>query len=263
MLEDMLSPSGKEGLEQDSPAPAGLWQRLELRLQPEGSPDALWPALQERLAGTPERPRLRGGLVLKLIQAGPGPAYLLSDPMGGRYFRLGEREALILSLLDGEREVQEIVRDCSARFGPIAAPAVEQFLQDIRMAGLLEERTSLWKRLGYGSRSGPLILWTLPAAEDRLRRLYRRLRFLFHPLAWAVILALFLGAVVLLVLRWDLLPAALVYLAASWWWIPLLLLALYLAFIPVALTHEGAHALTCIHFGGRVSRLEKRLAEQH
>lgn len=233
--------------------PSGLWQELELHLQNEGA-GRLWPRLEERLATRQLRPRLREGLALKSLPTGDGASYLLSDPLRGRYFRLGEREAFILSLLDGEREVEDIVRVCSGRYGTIPASAVEQFLQDLRTAGLLEEQVGLWQRLSPLGKHGPPILWMFSGAEEKLAALYRRLRFLFHPLIWGILLVLLGGTLALLILHWDTLRADLAYLSSSWWLIPLLLLALYLAMIPVVFTHEVFHALACVHFGGRVSR---------
>jgi putative peptide zinc metalloprotease protein len=239
----------------DRAVPSGLWQRLELRLPGDTEAGLLWPQLEQRLAAVPDCPCLRSELVLKPLPAADGSSYLLSDLAGGRYFRLGEREAAILALLDGQHEVVRVVADCSAHGGSISALAVEQFVQDLRLAGLLQERASLWQRLSSPRRHGPVILWMLPAAEEKLARLAGRLGPLAHPLAGGVILALFLFDLVTLGLRWYVLQADWGYLSSAWGWTPLLLILLYISMVPVILTHEVAHALACSHFGGRVSRL--------
>ncbi len=234
---------------------SNLWQRLELRLaaSPEAAP--LWPRLAQRLAALPGRPRLRPGLVLKPLPDAAGATYLLSDPANGRYFHLGEREAAILALLDGQRPAAQIAEACAGRCGPLSPAAVEQFLQDLRQAGLLDEPASLWQRLRAPERHGPLVVWTLPAAEERLADLAARLRPLAHPLVGGVVLALFLGTLVNLGLRWYVVQADWSYLAGAWGWIPLLLVLLYVSMVPVIVTHELTHALACAHFGGRVLRL--------
>lgn len=244
----------KRAGEREAAKSPGLWQQLELHL-PNEEAGRLWPRLEERLVTHPLRPRLREGLVLKSIPSGDGSSYyLLSDPVRGRYFRLGEREAFILSLLDGEHRVEDVVRACSERHGTTSASAVEQFLQDLQTAGLLEERIGLWQRLSPLGKHGSSVLWAFSGAEEKLAALYRRLRFLFYPPIWGIPLALLGGTLALLILHWDILRADLAFLSSSWWLIPPLLLALYLAMVPVIFTHEVTHALACIHFGGRVSR---------
>lgn len=241
----------------DNPTGApGLWQRIELR--PAGGEaaagGALWPALSRRLAAAQPRPRLRPDLVVKQVP-GDGAASILSDPTGGRYFRLGEREAFILTLLDGRRDLPAIAREAAARFGPLPDQAVGQFVWDLSQAGLLEQRAGLWQRLAAPQRSGPLVVWTLPDAEARLQALYNRLGGLFHPVTGGVAVFFLVQAAVLVIRRRSLIGADLAYLAERPAAILLLLLACYLVMIAVILTHELAHALTCIHFGGSVSRL--------
>jgi len=244
----------ERNLAQEVPSdPAGLWQRAELRLQVGEETDPLWPRLEERLATGRFYPRLHSGLVLKAGPANGGPAYLLSDPARGRYFCLGEREAALIPLLDGQREVREVARDYAERFEAISVPAVERFLEDLRQAGLLNESASLWQRLSAPQRSGPLILWTLPGAADKLAALHRAVRFLFTPLSGLLFLLLPAG-LGLLVAHFPALRADLAVLRTAWWAAPLLLLLAYLAMVPIVVTHELAHALACIHSGGQVTR---------
>jgi putative peptide zinc metalloprotease protein len=249
-----LYDAGRQRLEQDIPPdPSGLWQRAELRLMVRDEADPLWPRLEDRLAATRSYPRLHPGLVLKAGPADGGPAYLLSDPARGRYFCLGEREAALIPLLDGQREVREVARDYADRFETISVSAVERFLDDLRQAGLLNERASLWQRLSATQRSGPLILWTLPGAADKLAALHRAARFLFTPLSGLVFLLLPAG-LWLLAVHFPTLGADLAVLRTARWAAPLLLLLAYLAMVPIVVTHELAHALACIHGGGQVAR---------
>ena len=210
--------------------------------------------LAERVTAARPNPKLRPDLVVKPVP-GDSAACILSDPTGGRYFRLGEREAFILTLLDGQRDLPAIASDTAARFGPLPAQAVDQFVWEMGQAGLLDERAGLWQRLAAPQRSGPVVVWTLPGAEERLEALYARLGGLFHPVTWGVAIFFFVQAVVLVIRRWSLVRADVAFLAANPAAIPLLLIACYLAMVPVVLSHELAHALTCIHYGGRVSRL--------
>lgn len=253
------------GLQERRPAPTenspttdtpDLWQRLEVRLREGASRNAsLWPRLAERLDAAQPPPRLRPGILLKPARAGRSPTYLLGDPAAGRYFLIGEREAGLLALLDGQRGLAEIVQESAARLDPIPVEAIAQFLQELRLAGLLDEPASLWRRLGYGRPAGLRVLWTWPEAEGKVAALYRRLRFLFHPAAWALPFALLGIALTLLALGWGTWLADLRRLGTAWWLLPSLLAALYVAALPIALLHELAHALACTHLGGSVSRL--------
>lgn len=244
----------------DAAAPAGLWQRLELRLQRDGgekesSEGGLWPRLEERAVAVPPQPRLRQGLEVKPVPQGEGRTYLLNDPRSGRRFRLGEREAFILSLLDGDHEVPEVVDCCRARFGAVEGRAVEQFLRELQWAGLLEEGSKLWGYLGLVRRDRAVLLWALSDAGPKLAALYRRLRWLFQPWVGGLLGLFLVGALGLLITRGDLLRSDLAYLVHPGQLWPFLLLTLYPAMALVVATHELAHALTCIHFGGEVPRL--------
>ena len=241
----------------ENPAGApGLWRRLELRSATgeAAGPGTLWPALAERLMTARPNPKLRPELVVKMVP-GDGTACVLSDPTGGRYFRLGEREAFILTLLDGQRDRAALARETAAKFGPLPDQAVDQFVWEMGQAGLLDERAGLWQRLATPQRSGPVVVWTLSGAEERLEALYGRLGRLFHPVIWGVAVFFFVQAVVLVIRRWSLVRADVAFLSDNPAAIPLVLIVCYLAMIPVVLTHELAHALTCVHYGGRVSRM--------
>ena len=239
----------------DNPTGApGLWQRLELRPEGEAAAGgALWPALSQRLAAARPHPKLRPDLVVKPVP-GDDTASILSDPAGGRYFRLGERESFILTLLDGRRDLPAIAGEAAARFGPLPDQAVGRLVWDLGQAGLLEQRAGLWQRLAAPQRSGPLVVWTIRNAEGRLRALYNHLGGLFLPVTWSMAVLMFVPAVVLVIRRRSQIGYDLGALAAYPAAIPLVLLACYLAMILVVLTHELAHALACIHYGGRVSR---------
>lgn len=239
----------------DAATSVGLWQRLELRLQGDEEANGLWPRLDERLHQARTCPCLREGLQLNPLPA-ESHSFVLSDPAAGCYFRLGGRESFILSLLDGEHAVDDVVEACSQRFSPTSTRAVEQFLQDLRVAGLLEEGSGLWGYLRFARRGRATRFWSIPETDSRLPKLHRALRFLFHPLAWPFYLGLFAGAVLLLALYGGHLRADLEALSSSPWRMLLFVLgALYPAMALVVLSHEVAHALACIHFGGRVFRL--------
>lgn len=240
---------------QDTAEPAGMWQRLELALPAAHQDPGLWPRLAKRMEQSRRPPRLRADLELKGIPNNAEGGFLLSDPAEKRHFRLGKREAHILSLLDGSRHLPEIVQEYQNRFGPTTIQAVDEFLQALRQAGLLEEGRGLWGYLDWDRPDRPRILWVLPQAEERLANLHQRLRFLFHPLVGVLLGGLLLGAIILLGLHGDVLRADLNDAVSSWRWLPLLAGALYLVMIPIVLTHELAHALTCIHLGGQVPQL--------
>jgi len=174
-----------------------------------------------------------------------------------RYFRLGEREAFILTLLDGQRDLAAIGRDTTARFGPLPDQAVEQFRVGTGAGGLLDQRASLWQRLTAPQRSGPLVVWTMRDAEGWLEdRYHRRSGPWFAMMGFGSLL--FVLAIVMIISSWPQIRAQIradvAFLAAKPQAIPVVLIACYLIMIPIVLSHEMAHAMTCINYDGRVSR---------
>ncbi len=245
----------------DNPTGApGLWQRLELRPEGEAAASgALWPALSERLAAAQPRPKLRPDLVVKLnrivnLNLSESVTCVLNDPTSGRYFHLGERESFILALLDGRHDLPAITREAAARFGPLPDQAVERFIWDLGQAGLLEQRAGLWQRLAAPQRSGPLVVWTLPGAGERLEKLYRFFRSPPSIPIWVLAFVGFMHPARLIIFSRSPIGPDVAFLAGKPAIIPVVLLACYLIMIPVVLSHELAHALACVHSGGRVSR---------
>ena len=54
-------------------------------------------------------PRLRDGLRWTFQQIGGEGSYLLEDPLGGRFYRLGRREYEFAKRLDGRQTVSDLV----------------------------------------------------------------------------------------------------------------------------------------------------------
>ncbi|MBN1483603.1 MAG: hypothetical protein JXA37_02680 [Chloroflexia bacterium] len=234
--------------------PAGMWQRLELSLSLPDETGGLWPQLQERVEQGQVYPRLRPGLELLPVPGSEAAQFVLSDPVAERRFRLGPREAFLISRLDGRHRLSDLVGAYQECFGPIQAEAVAGFVQNLRRNGLLEEGRGLWALLGFGQGERPHLLWVWPDGAEKLGPLHRGLRFMFQPLAGAVLLLLLGGAIVLLIVQGEQWLSDWRQIFSSWCWL-WLLPALYMVMIPIVLTHELAHALTCIHFGGRVPRV--------
>ena len=65
------------------------------------------------------RPRLRSGYSLKRLGASEGPRrWVLKDERDGNLVRMGDEEAALLQLLDGRRDVGELVAEAEQRLGP-------------------------------------------------------------------------------------------------------------------------------------------------
>lgn len=177
---------------------------------------------------------------------------MVKDPRTGRFFRLGEMEAALARLLDGEREPDEVRRRFSERFEVELAPEdLEGFLGQLGSGGFLAEGAPPEARPAP-ARGGPWWAYRVPLVRPA------RLIALLLP-AWrlavsspglaGLVLLLGAGASVLLVGYADYargLGAAPSARAALTAW------ALVLG---VTALHELSHALSCASHGGEVREI--------
>jgi putative peptide zinc metalloprotease protein len=86
----------------------------------------------------PRRPRLRSGWSLKELQsAGGGAEHVLKDHRSSHFHRLSSEDAALLALLDGRREIPELVDEAARRLGPDGPARLARLLAELADQGLL------------------------------------------------------------------------------------------------------------------------------
>ena len=84
------------------------------------------------------RPRLRSGWSLKRLDEAEGEnRYVLKDERSGAFVRLSSADAELAQLLDGNRDLVELVGEASARCGPDGAARLARLLAELADRGLL------------------------------------------------------------------------------------------------------------------------------
>jgi putative peptide zinc metalloprotease protein len=205
-------------------------------------------------SGPRARPRVRGGLALKRLEAGEGEQrWVLRDADGSSALRLGETEAQLVGLLDGGHGVAELIGDAEARAGSAGAAVLARLLADLGEHGYLEgvdapdaEAAHGWRRL-----LAPRV-FVLDGAGDAFDRVYR------HG-GWRLFTRTGLTAITVIAVS-GLLALALVI--AGDRATPFVVggrlglggLIFIAGRLAVVLAHELAHGLTLIAFGRRAER---------
>jgi putative peptide zinc metalloprotease protein len=89
-------------------------------------------------ADAPVRPRLRSGYALKRLDASEGAdRWVLRDLRTDKFLRLSDDDAQLLELVDGRRNVLDLVQKAVARQGPAAAARLARLLTELEDRGLL------------------------------------------------------------------------------------------------------------------------------
>lgn len=255
------------------PASAGLWGRLAVRRVElvEGEP-SLWDRLDERLRVSKGRPRLRTDLVISQQSEGGTVSYVVKDPVALTYYRFKENEYYVLSLLDGNHEVRDIVQAYSQTYRPIRPQTVQGFLDRIESFGLLVHgqrsffdlvvarlASRLPARVGASLRDllrrALRFSYTVPDTDRLTQRLYRWVRFAFSTPLVALWVLLAASGLLPVVLEWGRFKADMRALLSSGLGLAGYAVALYAGLAVVILVHELAHALTCVHYGGHVHKM--------
>jgi putative peptide zinc metalloprotease protein len=243
-----------------------LWKILESR-EPEVSEAGfdLWKNLSEDLKLWKERPKLRDDLVTSRMEERGRIYYVVKDPVALRYFKLRENEYFILSLLDGNHELRDIVIAYSTKYRPINVQAVSSFLDSLdtmelierkeeNIFALLKARFPVRKKAFFINKILSLS-FTIGDADKVVTKIYTRTRWLYTKITLLIISAIMLGGLIMLLLNIPQLigewrniftfQGSLVY----------GILLFYGLFAFVIITHEFTHALCCKHFGGNVHKI--------
>jgi multidrug resistance efflux pump len=196
-------------------------------------------------------PRLRRDLTVSRQEAAGGFSLVVKDPASGRYYRFRDAAGYVAEHLDGETTLEAVRRGAEERFGgELPEATLRTFLKGLGDTGLLENvEPAVSKQRPQGRiRGSPLYLrLALFDPDASFTRLERRLRFLFTPQFVVFSAAVILAAVWVTITQWSgiaqMLPRVFTLSA-----IPLILAVCCV----IVSFHEGAHGLTCKHFGGEV-----------
>jgi len=207
----------------------------------------------ENATGYGPRPRVRPGAALKRLPAGEGPLrWVVLAPGAREVARVGDAEAEMLTLLDGESSLPDLVAAAEARFGEGGTARLARLLGDLAERGFLEGVDAAPAAEGRLARLTRPRQWVVGGLGPRVTTLYRAGGWLLFTRPARVLLA----AVALLGL------VAYAVLLARRGGTPFVVadhvglggLVFLLGRFLVAGVHESAHALTMAAFGRRVDR---------
>lgn len=255
----------------DAPAQeqkSDLWQRLADA--PQQTPDGgLWERLTQRLQLIKPRPRLRQDLITSQQAGQDGQTYyVVKDPQTHRFYRFKANEYFVLSLLDGHHEVRDVVRAYYAHFGRAIRPqTVVKFFDQLAGYELLEQgRENLYAALPQRLAAHPVLgrlgrwlsfQYTLPDTDAFLQNLYAQhaVRLWFTRSAILLLTLVVLAGLGGVVAQWGVAMTQVTGLFRSRaGWLSALA-TFYASTLAVVVVHELAHALTCVHLGGHVSKM--------
>ncbi len=204
-------------------------------------------------AATPRKAlelELRSDLVIAPVEEEGASYFVIKDPSANRYFRVKPLEHFLITQFDGKTSLETIRRRASEERNVLVSEEVlSRFADKFRELGLLrrgEEGAAPPER----APSRSLFHFKLPFAnpEALLDKLYPKLRWCFSTAFVALACLIFLVATAIFVLNGEELLVGLEGVVS--------LEGLLFVLVTISLTtvlHEMAHALTCRHFGGRVT----------
>jgi putative peptide zinc metalloprotease protein len=199
------------------------------------------------------RPKLRSGYALKRLDASEGARrWVLKDDRDGNLVRMGDGEAELLGLLDGRRDIGELVAEAEQRLGAGGAARLAALVAELGERGLLSGVDAAPARKGLLARAlQPRQLVSTRLAGGFATAYRRGGWILFTTPVLLLLAAVAVGG-----------AAAWVYLIAGRYGTPFVvaervglggLIFILGRFVVVAL-HELAHGLTAASFGRRVPR---------
>lgn len=206
----------------------------------------------------PDRPKVRGDLVISRQEVGGRVRYVVKDPQTHRYFQCGEDEIAILRLMDGSRSLEELSSACVTSLEmEVDVPVLRDFVGQLYPLGLFEVEGGHGQLLvkKAGSIGNPLMnLLFFRVGVVRPGKFLAWLDgwagFFYTPVFVALALGTLGAGMWTLVENFDGIGRDLMAHAGLF----NLILLWVVAFVMIGL-HETAHGLTCTHFGGHVREM--------
>lgn len=245
---------------------SSIYEALTRKLSRPSDGEGIWRHLQERLNPANYRP-LRDPSVESFAVTDPHrPSYVvLKHPHALTYLRLSDEEEFIWNLMDGSRNVKDLIIAHFTKFGTLAFGRIGSLVSYLRLRSFLLDKPMdvLGDVLRRVSARRPLLLWQravsyllgrvfvirgIDPVVDRLYRgggwiLYTRPMLVLYALVAVTGGALFFGQVASG--QFNILGAD----GSRAKGLGLLFILNYVAIF----VHETAHALTCRHYGAKVN----------
>jgi putative peptide zinc metalloprotease protein len=230
-------------------------------------PEGVWAALADRLNPAFERPKLREGIESRLLTNSRGEEYYIcKNPQTGTYVRLAPDQYYLLALMDGTRQVKDLVLAYFLQYKSFAFQRVAHVVAELRQHQFLtEEPRDVWGGLNrhfvkksWLYKVDRLIAsfryheFPLNGIDGTLGKLYRLFGWLFFTrfmiILWAAVSTIGVALFVQTMLhgRHDPLQLGGSYAAGI-----LVLVPLYLITVSI---HELGHALATKHYQREVPR---------
>lgn len=200
------------------------------------------------------KPRLRPGITIERA-ADAAAGGILHDLEGDNVLKLSRSDLFLIERIDGARTLHEIYLDHAVEIGPTSPEHIKRIYETLEAAGMLAGDTA--RRSGRRSRWQRWLSPTLsiPRPDAAVTWMHDRVRFLFHPPAVALLLAVGFSGFIPLARGWSGIAPVLGSLPARLAAAPLLVVAIYFISLVCVALHELAHGVACKHFGGRVRQL--------
>ncbi len=213
-------------------------------------------------------PALRAGVAVLEMRVRGETHFVVKEPDGGRYLRMGAVEGRVLRLFDGLRSPADVARQLAADGVRISVATVEAFARTCARKGLLERTTAersilQLERLRaerHRRRSlfrGELLRmrWSMGDPDALLRRALPYLRWCFTRAFVVASIVLLLAAALLVASSSGRFGAELGSLLAPAKLTGGRLLLVWTVLATITLVHELGHAVACKRFGGEVREM--------
>lgn len=206
----------------------------------------------------PDRPKVRGELVISRQEVGGRVRYVVKDPVTSRYFQCGDDEMQILRLMDGSRTLEELSGACATSLEmQVEVDVLRDFVEQLFPMGFFEVEGGHGQLMlkKAASRGNPLMsLLFLKVGVVRPGRFLHWLNgwagFFYTPLFVTLALGVIGAGAWTFVSEFDAIGRDLLAHAGVF----NLILLWVTAFVIIGL-HETAHGLTCTRFGGHVREM--------
>jgi putative peptide zinc metalloprotease protein len=261
----------------ESVQPASLWKKLEERVEEAPGEAALnlWEVLGAKVDFAKYKPRRISNYELTEGKTAQGQVYyVLKNPAAETYLQFGEQELFLWNMMDGEHSVRDMSIAFLLKYGALPIELIINMLATLQNKSFLEKKPvnlyqktvqTLSRRALQSKGAAYLTIlkvvgvvlkaffWMLGGNIVTLRNIDRPVsvlyrwggRLLFSRLArYAYVLLVILGIAALFVRSSGSQGGAAIGTST--------IAFIYLGLIVTILIHEGAHALTCKHYGREV-----------
>jgi putative peptide zinc metalloprotease protein len=231
------------------------------------APPSVWDQLADRLNPALERPQLVSGVEGRLLSTSRGEQYyIVKNPHAGTYVRLAVDEYFLLGLMDGTRQVKDLVLAYFLQHKSFAFQRIAHVVAQLRQhrflteeprdawGGLTQkllERTWVYK-VDQLIRAFKYHEWALEGIDGTMTALYRRVGWIFFTRP-AVMLLVLISTIGVGLFVWQLLHGTRNPLTTGGSYALGLLVLMALMLVTVSI-HEAGHAMATKYFGREVPR---------